>query len=385
MNSPKTAKTSTLIGQTYAERWAFTLITIVCLGALLMLLKNTQMVSFARSTEGALGFTAILLIGVAASASSCLALVGGLLLSISAAWAERTQRASSWRRFDPLLHFNIGRLIGYAFFGGLIGWLGKSFLPTSEVSGIIQVVVAVIMIWLGVRILHLVPKKFCSFPLPRVLHKRIHALATSDHVLAPFFLGGLTFFVPCGFTQSMQLLALASGSFAQGAAIMFVFALGTLPALLGISLASSTVKGTAARPFFLIAGCLALLLGFMGVRNGLLLTGIDIGRILPSSAATLTEDPNVTIDRSGQQVISVAVYESGYQPSTFTIKADMPTWIYAYAPEGVSGCISSMVIPGYDVNTTIKKGENWVGPILPTSDFNFMCSMGMYRASVSVR
>jgi len=371
-------------GSGYAERWAVTLILLICMAAVWQMLQYFKIVSFSTTTEGALGLTAILVIGLAASASSCLALVGGLLLSVSAAWAEAKKNLSPWRRFDPLLHFNIGRLLGYALFGGLIGYIGKSILPSPEINGILQVIVAVIMLWLGIRILHLMPKKFCSIPLPRALHKRIHALATSDHVLAPSILGALTFFIPCGFTQSMQLLALSSGSFGKGAAIMFVFAIGTLPALLGISLASATIRGAAARPFFVFAGSLSLLLGLMGIQNGLLLTGIDIARALPSTNAHRSEDPHVTIDKNGQQILSVSVYESGYVPSTFAVKAGMPTWIYATAPTELSGCIASMVIPGMGINTPIKRGKNWVGPFTPTKDFNFMCSMGMYRASVRV-
>ena len=60
-------------------------------------------------------------------------------------------------------------------------------------------------------------------------------------------------------------------------------------------------------------------------------------------------------------------------------------WIYAVAPEPLSGCISSIMIPDFNMSKLIRKGDNWVGPITPKKDFAFMCSMGMFKANVHVR
>lgn len=75
--------------------------------------------------------------------------------------------------------------------------------------------------------------------MPPSRTRRLHT-ATNPY-LAPV-VGALTFFLPCGFTQSMQLLALGSGSPVQGGIIMAAFALGTLPVLLAVGLGSSYTK-----------------------------------------------------------------------------------------------------------------------------------------------
>ncbi|MEQ1849800.1 MAG: sulfite exporter TauE/SafE family protein [Candidatus Peribacteraceae bacterium] len=380
-----TSKGTHTIASTYGERWALTFVAVITMGGLLLLMKESQLLAFSISNQGSLSMLAIVIVGLAASFSSCLALVGGLLLAVSAARAEQSEHLSRWRRLDPLLHFNLGRLLGYALFGGLIGLIGQSILPTPEVNGLIQVVVAIIMLWLGVRILHLLPKQFCSFPLPQSWKRALHKLATTDHVLAPSFLGAATFFVPCGFTQSMQLIALSSGSFARGATIMFLFALGTLPALLGISFASANVKGRSLTPFFLIAGSLSLILGLTGIRSGLLLTGIDIARLLPAPTLSADSDPNVSVDENDQQVISVSVSDRGYSVSRFVAEAERSTWIYAKVERELSGCLNTLVIPGYGISKPLVKGDNWIGPFVPRSDFYFMCSMGMFKANVYVK
>ena len=203
-------------------------------------------------------------------------------------------------------------------------------------------------------------------------------------------MGGLTFFLPCGFTQSMQLLALGSGNFLTGGMIMLVFALGTLPALLGISVMSSVLEGRSARWFLSFSGAVVLLLGFLNLQSGLLLMGYDASRVLRTTeTAQATDDPYVTIDGQGRQIMSMYVSSEGYSPSNFTIRPGLETWVYAIAPNGVAGCASFLVDSTHNLQTPIKKGTNWLGPIAksdlaPKTDFVLTCSMGMLRANVHV-
>lgn len=348
--------------------------------------SSLNVFNFATSTEGVIGLGTVFLIGLTASTSSCLAMVGGLLLSVSSAWSTAHPKASSWEKLEPQLHFNLGRLLGYFAFGGLTGLIGQQLLLSVHGTGFLKIGLSILMIVLGLNILGLIPRRFCRIPLPKALQQRIRRLSTSDGVLAPVTLGSLTYFIPCGFTQSMQLLALGSGNFWTGSAIMFVFALGTLPSLLGIGVVSSCAQGRFGRIFVTFAGSVSLLLGLSNLQSGLLLSGINLSIPSLSSAASVSNtDPHVSIDNNGQQIISVGVETSGYSANHFTIDAGKPTWIYAVASEAVSGCISSFTIPDFNISTLIRKGENWIGPITPTRDFAFMCSMGMFKADVRVR
>ena len=352
------------------------------------LLSLSGIGSWSLDTESAMGLGTVFLIGLVASASSCLAMVGGLLLSISANWSEAHPHMGLRKKFAPLLQFNVGRIVGYFVLGGLTGLLGKSLILSVQATGYVKVVLAILIVILGLKILKLTPKIACTIPLPKALWNRIRQLQNSNSIFAPTLLGAVTYFVPCGFTQSMQLLALGSGNFWAGAAIMTVFALGTLPALLGISAASSMANGKVGRLFFTFAGTLSVFLGLVNVQSGLALTGLQPTRWLPTSTVSVnqkTDDPNVTIDKNGQQVINVEVRNDGYSNDSFVINPDVPTWIYATAKSGLSGCISSMTIPAFNVSTQLHKGENWLGPIKPKKDFAFMCSMGMFRADVRVR
>jgi sulfite exporter TauE/SafE len=276
----------------------------------------------------------------------------------------------------------------------LVGLAGNALTLSTKATGLLTVIIAIVMILLGLNILRIVPKRYCTLPLPRSFSKRIQALSASDHPFAPALLGALTFFLPCGFTQSMQLLALGTGSFLAGGTLMLVFALGTLPALIGLSAISSLVEGKTARWFLTFSGALVLMLGIWNFQNGLLLSGIDatgavrttLSRITGKQApAGVTNDPNVSIDAQGRQIVAMTVTNAGYTPASFTIQPGMQTWIYAYAPQGVGGCASMLTDPTHNLSTPIVQGGNWLGPITnPKSDFVITCSMGMMRADIRV-
>jgi hypothetical protein len=79
-------------------------------------------------------------------------------------------------------------------------------------------------------------------------------------------LGALWGWLPCGLVYSVLLTALASGSATQGALIMLMFGLGTLPNLLAIGMFWESVKGWVQSPRVrLIAGSLVASFGIYGL------------------------------------------------------------------------------------------------------------------------
>ena len=379
--APKTTRSSR-----YWLEVAGTLIAILVLVQIWKALGLSTLI--APRTDGALGLGAVFLVGLVAATGSCLALVGGLLLSVCATWVERTQAETHWERMKPLLLFNGGRLAGYFFLGGLVGLLGSVISLNTHITGYLTIAISVVMIALALQILHVIPKKYCRIPLPRALHKKMKSMSDHHHPIMPIILGALTFFIPCGFTQSMQILALGSGTFLHGALIMFVFSLGTLPTLLGISFLGSYADGKAARWFLTFSGCTVLLLGFNNLNSGLLLTGVDaagwVERTVLRTAMNEGSDPYVTIDAQGRQIIAMYVTPEGYKPDQFTIEGGRETWVYAISKDVPQGCANFMLVPGTNLSTQIKQGGNWLAIGKQTSDFLITCSMGMLKANVHI-
>lgn len=359
--------------------------------AIYKLLQAFNIIAIVSSGTGAATYGGVLLIGLVAGTSSCLAVTGGLLLSLAAKHNEMHQAETKWQKFKPLLAFNIGRLASYTVLGGVVGIIGKSITLTPRMTGYMNVIVALVMLYLALSILKLLPKGKLGIHPPKALSHWIANLTESEHPTAPFALGAGTFFLPCGFTQSLQLAALASGSFLTGALTMGIFALGTLPSLLGISAISSTAEGTFSRLFLRFSGVLVFVLAFYNLNNGLLLTGVDAAGWFPSFlsdsavAYQAGSDPNVTQSSDGTQVIHMRVTPYGYEPTSFAIAAGKPTIVEATADQGISGCTSVLTAPALGLSKYLQAGaKNTLGPFTPTQDFTLTCSMGMVRAHVRV-
>ncbi|MSR67830.1 hypothetical protein EXS65_03345 [Candidatus Peribacteria bacterium] len=363
------------------RKWLEIGASLLVIFAVYKLLQTFDLLSLAPSTSDALSLGGTFVIGLVAGASSCLAVTGGLLLALAAKHNELHRAEAPWQKFRPLLQFNIGRLVSYFVLGGLVGIAGQSITLSTRMSGIVSIAVALIMLWLALTILGIIPKGGFPIPPPKKLSHWIHNFSESDHPAAPFMLGAFTFFLPCGFTQSLQLVALASGNFAAGALIMSTFALGTLPSLLGLSVISSTAKGAASRLFLRFSGALVLLLAFSNLQSGLALTGFNL-------SSTATNPPSAAgsalVITGDTQKVAMKVTRFGYEPSTLTIKAGIPVqWMID--GEGVQGCTSQIVIPTLGITRSLTRGINEINFTAQNSGpLAFSCSMGMVRGSFNV-
>jgi sulfite exporter TauE/SafE len=211
--------------------------------------------------------TTSFIIGLIASVSSCLAIVGGLVLSLSAKVAEDDNKSSK----KQIILFHVGRLVGFAVLGGILGLVGQTIGVNFTFSAILGIVASVIMLLLGMNLVGIFKKN--KFTLPSNIFKYFRKIEHTT--LAPIIIGIGTFFLPCGFTQSMQVSALSSGSFSSGFLIMFSFALGTLPVLALLSFGSvSFAKSKYAPIFFKSAGVVVIGLGLFALLGGLAGLGI---------------------------------------------------------------------------------------------------------------
>lgn len=206
------------------------------------------------------------IIGLIASVSSCLAIVGGLVLSLSAKISQ--DKVSDTKTF---LLFHTGRIVSFAVLGGVLGAVGSAIGINFTLTAILGLIASLVMLMLGLNLIGVFKKNKIALPsgIFNFFRKIEHKTFT------PLILGFATFFLPCGFTQSMQVSALSSGSFVSGMLIMFAFALGTLPMLLLLSFGSASfAHGKHAPLFFKSAGVVVVGLGLFSLLAGLAGLGI---------------------------------------------------------------------------------------------------------------
>lgn len=214
--------------------------------------------------------TTSFIIGLIASVSSCLAIVGGLVLSLS---AKISQDNVSDKKNIILFHF--GRLFSFAILGGVLGLVGSAIGINFTFTSILGIIASVIMLLLGLNLVGLFTKN--KFTLHSGIFKNINYFFNKiEHkTFTPIIIGFSTFFLPCGFTQSMQFSALSSGSFLSGMMIMFFFALGTLPILVVLSFGSVSFSHSKYGPiFFKSAGIVVVGFGLFALLSGLVALGV---------------------------------------------------------------------------------------------------------------
>ena len=210
------------------------------------------------------------IIGLVASVSSCLAIVGGLVLSLSAKISEDS--VSDTRTF---FLFHLGRLGSFAILGGVLGAIGQAIGINFTFTAILGIIASLVMLFLGFHLTGVFAKNKVALP-SGIFQKVSSVFRKIEHkTFTPLLIGFGTFFLPCGFTQAMQVSALGSGSFLSGLLIMLAFALGTLPMLALLSFGSASfAHGKHAPLFFKSAGVVVIGLGIFALLAGLAGLGI---------------------------------------------------------------------------------------------------------------
>ena len=324
----------------------------------------------------------VFIIGLVASVSSCIAVTGGLLVAIAAKYNEATDKLSPAQRLKPHVYFNAGRILSYTLLGGAIGALGSALTLSPQVDGLLTIVASVVMILLGLQMLRLLPAVTRLLPtMPKAFGHFIHDLAERDANGGAFLLGAATFFLPCGFTQALQLYVLAKASFAVGALTMLAFSLGTLPALASLSAMSSFATGTFQRHFLKFAGAAVIVLGIANIQFGLVLSGSDrdAASVATNERPAGVEPQTATAEQmNGKQVVVMRIEGYSYIPSRFTVKEGIPVEWRIDASEA-AGCGRILIAAGLGVRRLLPNTSTTMISFMPphAGEFGFNCGMGM--------
>ncbi|MDO8655146.1 MAG: sulfite exporter TauE/SafE family protein [bacterium] len=218
---------------------------------------------------GSVTYGTAFIIGVVASLSTCLAVVGGLVLSMSATFAREGDTVR------PQVLFHMGRILSFFILGGVIGTVGLAFQLGALGTFVLGMVIGLVMLVLGLNLLDIFHwTKRLQPSMPRFVSQKALSVTSINHTLTPAVAGIATFFLPCGFTQSMQIYTLSTGSFLQGGLTMLMFALGTFPMLALLSFSSFNIQNSPrAGIFFKSAGLIVILFALFNIVNSLVAMG----------------------------------------------------------------------------------------------------------------
>jgi len=238
------------------------------LAVLFVLLQKMNIINIVDTSSVTYG-TAFA-IGVIASLSTCMAVVGGIVLSMSATFAKEGDK------IRPQIYFHTSRLVAFFILGGVIGMLGSAFALNTTTTFVLSFIIGIVMLILGINLLDIFGfTKKLQPAMPKFLSKNALSLTKLNHRITPALVGVATFFLPCGFTQSMQIYTLSTHSFLTGGLTMLSFALGTLPALALVSFSSFSIQNSSKSGiFFKTAGLIVILFALFNILNSLVIIGI---------------------------------------------------------------------------------------------------------------
>src|SRR3989338_3544210 len=334
---------------------------------------------------------AFFLLGVLAGLSSCAALVGRLILSMSKQWVELYDRDdSTLKKFQPHLMFNVGRLVAYGAFGAILGGIGSKLQVSPSLTSFLVITVSVVMVLLGLQMLGVKALRKFQLTMPKAMTRYVADESKFKGRYMPSVMGALTFFFHCGFTITDQGLALLSGSPLQGGLMMFLFALGTAPTLIAIGVSSikfSSRPHWSAR-FLKIAGILVLFFALFNINAQMNVLGFsslsDISLKPLASVSASQDDLPPLVD--GKQVLKMNASSSGYEPNYFKIKANIPVR-WEITDVGTSGCTNAVVSRGlFSDQIPLTPGQTSVKEFTPTKPgkYKFSCWMGMISGVIEV-
>lgn len=168
--------------------------------------------------------------------------------------------------FGYMSLYHVGRLSSYLALGALAGLLGETFLSNNypALTTFSAIIISAFLIYTGYKLikgkpLELIPAKFIS----SLLRLPAKWSITQSKPAASLTLGIVNGFIPCGWVYIFVIGSVATKSPLYGAAILFIFWLGTVPALSAFPFLYKRGLQRAPRRLTVIAGIILILVGLV--------------------------------------------------------------------------------------------------------------------------
>lgn len=187
--------------------------------------------------------------------------------------------------------FNVGRTVGYAVVGGLLGAVGSLFAEATAITPIANVVRGTVGVVVGLLIVAVgigyvvrgttVMGSFTALPVvgrgfrwvTGFLTARVGRLVGSPKIVG---LGAVHAVLPCPILYPAYLYALVVGDPLRGALVLGVLGLGTIPTVLLYGLAIGSLSVAHRTTLHRVLGVAFVALGYLPLAHGLMLFGVAL-------------------------------------------------------------------------------------------------------------
>lgn len=335
----------------------------------------------------------IFLTGLVTGGISCMAVQGGLLASVI---ATRQVKERVWKKtMGIVIVFLIGKILAYTVLGLILGWVGSYFQMTVATRVALMIAASFFMIATALNLIDAHPFfRFFVIQPPRFLYTLARSQAKNVDWFAPFIVGTLTIFLPCGTTQAMMIQALQFGNPIVSASILLAFTIGTVPLFLLFGVLIQAASTVFTKYFAPIAAVLVFGLAIWNLSNAAALVGLDgtvrrAIRPLYCQIAFCDDLVGTTIIGTAEATTTpvITINASSYTIDNPHIKAGSEVKLLVKNVRG-GGCIQFFTIPKLGIEQVVPLGKDaTITFTVPQEkgDLPFMCSMGMYRGKFIVQ
>lgn len=169
------------------------------------------------------------------------------------------------------ISYNGGRLITYTLLGLVFGLFGSLFL-VSGLQKILSITLGILMVLSFLFSIN-IDNKMNSTKIGKVINEKvqtmIRSMLNSSRKYPTLVLGMANGLLPCGLVYLALAGAISTGNLLLGMAFMFVFGLGTFPAMLTLTLGSNMVSTRIRRHFQRALPYATLGLGIFMIYRGI--------------------------------------------------------------------------------------------------------------------
>jgi len=310
----------------------------------------------------------------------CISMCGGFVVGYASKHAQEGTKS-----YKSHLMYGLGKTVSYTLVGATFGLLGAIVAFTPAMRGSAGIIAGLFLILFGL-------KMFNIFPVLRKLQLRTPAFISKfvdkkqrGHS-SPLFIGLLNgLMIACGPLQAIYIMAAGTGSMLEGAKLLFVFALGTLPVMLGFGYFTSLISSKATYKILKASGVIVLVLGLLMINRGLALTGTGLdAKSVFASVSAISDKEKVDVQDS-YQVIKMEANRYGWNPDRFVLKKGVPVkWVIN--GKEINGCNSAIEVPELGLTFNIKPGEQII-EFTPEKEgtISWSCWMGMLQGVFIVK
>lgn len=359
--------------------WKLLLAALVGIGLILWLddcfVQGSSLPKLSRDMSHGL----LLLVGFLTS-FHCVGMCGPLIVGYTAKHA-----ASGVRSYVSHLLYGVGKTLSYTVIGGLFGAFGSVIAFTPFAQGMVGVAAGLFLLLFGLHMLNVIPAlRHFQIKTPAFLLRFVGKEVHKHH--NPFAIGLLNgLMIICGPLQAMYVMAAGTGSWSEGATLLFFFGLGALPLMLGFGFLASLLSASLTPKLLKASGVIVMVLGAVMLNRGLAVTGLGLDlNTLVVRASALVFPKQADDNSAAEQTIVMDVSQDGFSPNQFTLRKGVPVnWVIN--GKELNECNRGIIVPKYDIKISVQPGTQTVHFIpKETGVVSWSCSMGMIPGSFNI-